>query len=142
MSCYLSRSIVIHFFYQRGWTTANKCNICNRFFIDDSDLGTKFDRAFTITFDDIKNTDISYLMNEVKVNRVIFNLYYVVGNFPHCHGENIGEIFFEVANNLFGLHVVFVQIYLKGFFNLMKPITELVTDKYEKSHHSVIFENV
>ena len=77
------------FFCQRGWTTANKCNICNRFFIDDSDLGTKFDRAFTITFDDIKNTDISYLMNEVKVNRVIFNLYYVVGNFPHCHGENL-----------------------------------------------------
>ena len=105
-------------------------------------MGTKIDRAFTITFDDIKNTDISYVMNEVKVNRVIFNLYYVVGNFPHCHGENIGEIFFEVANNLFGLHVVFVQIYLKGFFNLMKPITELVTDKYEKSHHSVIFENV
>ena len=28
------------FFWQRGWTTANKCNICTRFFVDDSDLGT------------------------------------------------------------------------------------------------------
>ena len=28
------------FFWQSGWTTANKCNICTRFFVDDSDLGT------------------------------------------------------------------------------------------------------
>ena len=96
------------FFCRRGWTTANKCNICIRFFDDGSDAGTKIDKAFTITFCDIKNTDISYLMDEVKVNRVIFNLYYVVGSSPHCHKENIGKMFFETANNSFALYVVFV----------------------------------
>ena len=69
-------------------------------------------------------------MNEVKVNSVIFNLYYVVGNFPHCDRENLGEMFYKVANNSFELNVVFVQIYLRVFFKLMKPITELVTDIY------------
>ena len=47
-------------------------------------------------------------MDEVKVNRVIFNLYYVVGSSPHCHKENFGKMFFEAANNSFALYVVFV----------------------------------
>ena len=76
-------------------------------------------------------------MNEVKVNRVIFNLYHVVGNFPHCHRENLGEMFYKVANNSFELYVVFVQIYLRVFFKLMKPITELVTDTYLQETSSI-----
>ena len=44
--------------------------------------------------------------------------------------ENFGEIFFEVANNLFVLYIVYLQIYFRIFFNLLKPVTELIADKY------------
>ena len=76
---------------------------------------------------------ISTLMGQVKTNYVILNHYYVIGKYKENHflkTENFGEIFFEVANNLFGLYTVYLQIYFRVFFNLLKPVTELIADKY------------
>ena len=48
--------------------------------------------------------------------------------------ENFGEIFSEVANNLFGIYVAYLQTYLRVFSNLLKPITRLITDEYLSEH--------
>ena len=76
---------------------------------------------------------IATLMDQVKTNYAILNLYYVVGNFKEINLlkiENFGEIFIEAANNSFGLYVVYFKTYVRVFFNLLKPVTELITDKY------------
>ena len=70
-------------------------------------------------------------MKIVKSKSVVLNLYYVVadsGKNDIMRTENFGQIFFEVPNNSFGIYVVHLQTYLKVFFNLLKPITELITD--------------
>ena len=41
---------------------------------------------------------------------------------------------FEIANNLFGIYVVYLQTCVREFFNLLKPITELITDNYFSVH--------
>ena len=43
---------------------------------------------------------------------------------------NYGEIFFEIANNLFGVYIVYLQTYFRVFFNLLKPVTEVIMDYY------------
>ena len=130
----LSFNIYCHlFFCRRGNKKANKCDVSTRFFVDDNDLGGRIDREFIVTYKSICHLPISTLMDQVKTNYVILNLYYVVGNYKENHflkTENFGEIFFEVANNLFGLFTVYLQIYFRVFFNLLKPVTELIADKY------------
>ena len=76
---------------------------------------------------------IATLMDQVKPNHVILNIYYVVGDYKENNllkTENFWEIFIKVGNNLSGLYVVYLQIYFRVFFNLLKPVTELITDKY------------
>ena len=71
----LSFKIYCHtFFYRRGWTAAAKCYRCIKIFIDDSDFVSKIDKAFTFTYDDIKNTEVSFLFNYVKAKSVTLNL--------------------------------------------------------------------
>ena len=81
-------------------------------------------------------------MDQVKTNYIILNLYYVIGDYKENHllkTGNFVEIFFEVANNSFGLCVVYLQIDFRVFFNLLKPVTELITDKYlvESGFHEI-----
>lgn len=71
----LSFKIYCHTFcYGRGWTTAAKCYRCIKIFIDDIDFFSKIDKAFTFTYDDIKNTEVSFLFNYVKAKSVTLNL--------------------------------------------------------------------
>ena len=114
-------------FFAEEVTRADKCDVYTRFF-DDNNLGARIDREFIITYKSIYYLPISTLMDQVKTNYVILNLYYVIGNYKENHflkTENIGEIFFEVANNSFGLYIiVYLQIYFRIFFNLLKPVTK------------------
>ena len=85
---------------------------------------------------------IATLMDQVKTNYIILNLYYVIGDYKENHllkTGNFVEIIFEAANNSFGLHVVYLQIDFRVFFNLLKPVTELITDKYlvESGFHEI-----
>ena len=76
-------------------------------------------------------------MDQVKSNSVVLNLYYKVGDYDEndlMRTENVGEIVFEVANNLFRIYVVYLQTCVREFFNLLKPITELITDNYLSVH--------
>ena len=57
------------------------------------------------------------IFQRVTQEQKILEMYYVVGNFSKgdARTENLGELFFEVANNSFGLYVVYLQIYFKVF---------------------------
>ena len=48
--------------------------------------------------------------------------------------EKFGEIFFETVNNPFGVYIFCLQIYLRMFFNFLKPVTEKVVENYLAEH--------
>ena len=71
-------------------------------------------------------------MEQVNARSVVFNLYHLVEEYAGNHKmtENFGEIFFEIANEPFGVYISYLQIYLKMFFNFLKPVTKEVVDNY------------
>ena len=62
----------------------------------------------------------------VVLNIYVLNIYYPVGNYS-SKTENSGEVFYELENAPFGVCILYLQIYLRMFFNLLKLITEVVT---------------
>ena len=72
------------------------------------------------------------LMNKTNAKSVVLNLYYLVDNFSLA--ENFGELFIEIANNSFGLYVLFLQIYFRVFLNALSDITNIVTENYLVEH--------
>ena len=72
------------------------------------------------------------LMNKTNAKFVVLNLYYLVDNFSLA--ENFGELFIEIANNWFGLYVLFLQIYFRVFLNALSDITNIVTENYLVEH--------
>lgn len=69
------------------------------------------------------------LIELVNAKAIVLNIYYLVGEYQ-SRTENFGKGFFEISNNSFGVYVFYVQIYLRTFFNLLKPVTEMVIDNY------------
>ena len=49
---------------------------------------------------------------------VVLNLYYLLREYAGNGKwtENFGEMFFDIANNLFGVYIFYLQIYLRMFF--------------------------
>ena len=78
-------------------------------------------------------------MTSVTLNArsVVLNLYYVVGNYD-VPTKNFNEVFAEIANTPFAVYTLFVQIYLRMYFNLTKPITEIVTESCLMRKHPSI----
>ena len=68
-------------------------------------------------------------MKYLNACSVVLNLYYLVGNYGG-RTDNFNEIFTEIANAPFAVYILFVQIYLRIYFNMVKPITEIVTENY------------
>ena len=66
-------------------------------------------------------------MKYLNARSVVLNLYYLVGNYGG-RTENFNEIFREIANTSFVVYVLFVQICLRIYFNIVKPITEIVIE--------------
>ena len=130
--------IIYHcFFCRRGSKTAGKCNIYNRIFVDGKDIAKKFDWNVVLTKNSIDNLLICNLMEQLKTKAIVLNLYYMVGEYIRNDiiiTENFGEIFFEVANNPFGVYIFNNEINLRVFFNLLKPVTEVIVDKYLSEH--------
>ena len=71
-------------------------------------------------------------MEQVNVRSVVLNLYYLVGEYigNGKWTENFREIFFEIANNPFGVYISYLKIYLRMFFNLLRLVTEKVVGNY------------
>ena len=53
-------------------------------------------------------------MEIASANTVALNIYYLVGEYQ-SKTENYGELFFELANNSFGVYNFYDQIYLRIF---------------------------
>ena len=85
---------------------------------DSVEMGSKIDHYFTIRVSPLYVSTINNLVRQVKANAVILNLYYSF--FNYLKSENLGEIFEEVANNSFGLLVIFIQVYFRVCFNKLK----------------------
>ena len=51
---------------------------------------------------------------------VVLSLYYLVRDYAGNGKwtENIGEIFFEVVNNPFGVYIFYLQVYLRMVFTI------------------------
>ena len=79
------------------------------------------------TINSLENPDIDDLMKYLNARSVVLNLYYLVGNYGG-RTENFNEIFREIANTSFVFYVLFVQICLRIYFNIVKPITEIVIE--------------
>ena len=126
------------FFCVRGSKTAGKCDVCSRFFVDDSYISSKIDQEFLLSKNSIQHLPICELMKQVNARSVVLNLYYLVGEYAGNSKmtENFGETFFEIANNPFGAYIFYLQIYLRMLFNLLKPVTKKVVDNYLAEHCS------
>ena len=101
-------------FYQRHWSSK------------------KVESFFKVMNKGIEGTSISMLMNEANEKSVVLNLYYLVDDFSLA--ENFGEFFIETVNNLFGLYILFLQIYFRVFLNALSDVTNLVTGNYLLEH--------
>ena len=133
MGCYHSVFFYIYFFCRGSSKTTGKCVVCTRFFFDNNDPGAGIDRDVNVTYKGIFHLPIATLMDQAKTNYAILNLCYVLGDYKEnklLKTENFGEIFFEVGYNSLGLYVVYLQIYFRVYSNFLKPVTELITDKY------------
>ena len=89
----------------------------------------EIDSSFVVTINPLENLDIYDLMKYLNACSVVLNLYYLVGNYGG-RTDNFNEIFTEIANAPFAVYILFVQIYLRIYFNMVKPITEIVTENY------------
>ena len=102
------------FFCLKGNRMIAKCKLCSRIFIKDMDHARKIENCFKIARNSIKGSSISMLMNEANAKSVVLNLYYLVDDFRLA--ENFGELFIEIANNSFGLYILFLQIFFRVRF--------------------------
>ena len=115
-----------YFFCTRGSRSVERCLICSRMFVDDDDVTKKIEREFVVTKNYIINLNVFLLMKHLNTRCVVLNIYYPVGNYS-SKAENSGEVFYELENAPFGVCSLYLQIYLRVFFNLIKLITEVVT---------------
>ena len=95
-------------------------------FVDNNNIAKKIDKKkFVITRNSIENHDILHLMKYFNARYIVLNIYYLVGNYISHLTENFNEIFSEIANTPFAVYVLFVQIYLRMYFNLLKPVMKI-----------------
>ena len=107
-----------------------KCDIYSRSFVDDNDISKKIDHKFIIIKSSLAHLPIYNMMDQVNTMWVVLNIYYLFGSYIEKKTENPGEIFYEVANSPFGLYMFYLKIYLRVYFNLLKPVTKAITDNY------------
>ena len=67
-------------------------------------------------------------MRYLNARSDVLNLYYLVGNYGDRTESFFHELFVEIANTPFAVYILFIQIYLRMYFNLTKPITEIVIE--------------
>ena len=105
-------------------------------FVDDNDFSSYLNHDFTIKRDDFKNNQIAYLCNKIKGGNFSLNFYYVVGDFPNhdTSNKNFGVLFLWTIKNWFMLYLIYVEVFMKVFFNNANIFTDnlLVSYFFEK----------
>ena len=115
------------FFVSRKSRSLDACSICRRNFVDNSHVSRKIDSTFVVTVNSLENLDIYEFRQSLNAHCVALNLDYLIGTYV-AHTENFHEFFTQIANTPFAMGVLFVQIYLRIYFNMTKPITEIVIE--------------
>ena len=114
----LPLKILCHcFFCVTGSNTAGKSGVCSRFYVDDLDIVSKKDQGFLLSNNCLQRLPICELMEQVNTRSVVLNLYYLVGEYAG-NGKwtkNVGEIFFEITNNPFGVCISTCRYIWEGF---------------------------
>ena len=89
----------------KGSKNVGKCYVCSRFFVDNSDIALKIDQRFLFTENSLQHLSICEPMEQVNARSVVLNLYYLVEEYAGNGKmtENFREMFFEIANNPFGV---------------------------------------
>ena len=101
-------------------------------FVDDNDFSSYLNHDFTIKRNDFKNTQIVYLCNQIKVGNFSLNFYYVVGDFLNHDrsNKNFGVLFLKKKKNSFMLYLIYVEVFLKVFFNNANIFTNFLLVSY------------
>ena len=101
-------------------------------FVDDNDFSSYLNHDFTIKRNDFKNTQIVYLCNQIKVGNFSLNFYYVVGDFLNHDrsNKNFGVLFLWTIKNSFMLYLIYVEVFLKVFFNNANIFTDNLLVSY------------
>ena len=87
------------FFCATGSESVRKCDVCSRFFVDDSVIASKINQEFLLSKNGIRQLPICELMKQVNARSVVLNLYYLVREYAGNGKwtENFGKIFFEIT---------------------------------------------
>ena len=87
---------------------------------------------FTFKKDEFKNTQIEPLTNYVKAGKFTLNSHYVVGDSLNRdpRNANLGRLFLGIVNNLFVLCLIYVEVFVKVFFNNANIFTDLLLVNY------------
>ena len=116
-----------------GSRNPRKCRFCTCFFVDDIDVSFYFDHKFRFKRSNFKDTQVEFLLDCIKRNTFLLSLYYVISDFSkdfYNVNENFGIIFFELANKPFMLYLIYLEVFLKVFFNMMKVISDYLIHMY------------
>ena len=145
MVCFLSKYSVIVFIAKEVVKQQVNAMYVQALLSSTMILGQKVDGDFLLTKKPIDQLPIWNLFDQVKTRSVVLNLCYLVSDHASndiIRTENFGEIFFEIANNPFGVYTLYLQTYFRVFFNLLKPVTEVIMDNYLFEHAcKKVFQN-
>lgn len=105
-------------------------------FVEESDFANYFDKWFKFSMDEFKYTNFESIVKDLNAKKFKLSLYYIVSDFARIddnRNENYGLIFFESANKPFMLYLVYLEVFLKIFYNKNNVTSEFLIKKYLKN---------
>ena len=120
------------FFCQRGIRDVNRCNFCTRFFLEHTTDMVLVKNAVHLFSYQFSHIEVNCLFQKVRTSDIFLNVFNETSDFV-SHGptdQSYGEVFIDLINNPFALHITYLEIYSRVYFNLLKDVTEFVSLNY------------
>ena len=125
-----SYEIFCHCFYcRRGSKSQGTCYIFSRFFVDDNNISKKIDCEFIITKSSLAHLPIYNVMDQVNTKLFWTVIIWLVITLKKAL-KILGKYSTRLSNNPFGLYMFYLEIYPRVSFDLLKPVSEAITDNY------------
>ena len=99
---------------QRGIRDIGRCNFCTRFFFEHSNEMILVKNAVHLFSYQSSGMEVHSLFQKVQVSDVYLNVFYKTSDF-NSHGQknhNYGEIFTDLINNPFALHISYLERFI------------------------------